>query len=359
MPLISIIVPVYKVKDEYLRQCIDSLINQTFQDIEIILIDDGTPDNGGIICDEYAKKDKRVKVIHQSNQGVSSARNRGIDAATGEWITFVDADDWIELNACQVLKDLIIQEDMDFLIFALKVNFPDREEKNPFWNKSHVYLDKDERDELQIQLLHKVVSKYSPPFNMVGVAVCKLYKATFLKKFNLKYNINLALSEDGVFVFRALENAEKVIYVNEFLYNYRKHTESATHRYRENAELDYSKGLKELQKYLIKFKKGKKFYIAFYHRALLNIFAICNQFYCNENNVMSSLEKIKGIRRMCNLEPYLSAIKKINIMQYSKNNSYFRTIGFCLLKLRAYIIFYYFFLLKNQYIKFTQALGKL
>ena len=91
---ISIVVPIYKV-EKYLRRCIESLINQDYPDIEIILVDDGSPDNCGTICDEYAQKDARIIVIHQQNGGLSAARNTGIDVARGEYLMFVDSDDWV------------------------------------------------------------------------------------------------------------------------------------------------------------------------------------------------------------------------------------------------------------------------
>ena len=99
-PIISIIVPVYKV-EPYLRHCVDSILSQTVRNIEIILVDDGSPDNCGMICDDYATKDSRVKVIHQANAGVSSARNAGLDEAEGEWICFIDGDDWVDLDYLQ------------------------------------------------------------------------------------------------------------------------------------------------------------------------------------------------------------------------------------------------------------------
>lgn len=94
-PLLSVIVPVYRV-EKFLKRCLDSIVNQTYKNLEIILIDDGSPDNSGKICDEYAKIDKRITVIHQLNLGLSQARNNGVAIATGEYITFVDSDDWIE-----------------------------------------------------------------------------------------------------------------------------------------------------------------------------------------------------------------------------------------------------------------------
>lgn len=94
-PLISIIIPVYKA-EKYLHCCVDSVLAQSFTNFELILIDDGSPDNSGTICDEYAKQDRRIKVFHQENQGVSAARNLGIEQAKGEWIAFIDSDDWVE-----------------------------------------------------------------------------------------------------------------------------------------------------------------------------------------------------------------------------------------------------------------------
>lgn len=112
MPQISIIVPVYKVEN-YLHKCLDSILAQTFTDWECILIDDGSPDNSGKICDEYAEKDSRFRVIHQENAGVSAARNAGLNVAQGEWITFVDSDDWVERNWLEELYKIAVHNDVD------------------------------------------------------------------------------------------------------------------------------------------------------------------------------------------------------------------------------------------------------
>ena len=103
-PLISVIVPVYKV-EQYLRRCVDSVLTQTYQNLEVVLVDDGSPDKCGTICDEYAKKDRRIGVIHQENRGLSAARNAGLDVCTGEFVTFVDSDDYIEQDLIQRLFD--------------------------------------------------------------------------------------------------------------------------------------------------------------------------------------------------------------------------------------------------------------
>lgn len=100
MPKVSVIVPVYNV-EPYLRQCLDSIVSQTLKDIEIILIDDGSTDGSGEICDEYKREDHRIRVIHKVNEGLSAARNDGIDASTAPYIMFVDGDDWVEPEFCE------------------------------------------------------------------------------------------------------------------------------------------------------------------------------------------------------------------------------------------------------------------
>ncbi len=111
-PLISVIVPVYKV-ELYLQRCIDSIIHQTYHNLEIILVDDGSPDNCGKICDEYAAKDRRIKAIHKKNGGLSDARNAGINQVTGDYITFVDSDDWVHNRYIEILLDNLLRAKAD------------------------------------------------------------------------------------------------------------------------------------------------------------------------------------------------------------------------------------------------------
>lgn len=118
-PFLSIIIPIYKIKESYLRECFDSLLAQDMKDFQIIAVDDGSPDQSGDICDEYAQKDERVIVIHQENAGVSVARNAGIKAASTEWITFVDPDDWVESNHVSTLYNAQKKyNDFDIFWFA-------------------------------------------------------------------------------------------------------------------------------------------------------------------------------------------------------------------------------------------------
>ena len=134
MPEISVIVPVYKV-EKYLDACVDSILNQTFTDFELILVDDGSPDNCGAICDKYAALDGRVRVIHQNNAGLSSARNAGVDAATGRYICFVDSDDLVAPDYCRELYGLLDGTEYDFS-FCGVCRFRDGSEPRPKMDNS-------------------------------------------------------------------------------------------------------------------------------------------------------------------------------------------------------------------------------
>ncbi len=119
MPKVSVIVPVYKV-EKYLRKCVDSILNQTFSDFELWLVDDGSPDNCPAICDEYAEKDNRIKVIHKANGGLSDARNAALDVMTGEYVTFVDSDDYIAPDMLETFYDAIVRNNADIAVGNIK-----------------------------------------------------------------------------------------------------------------------------------------------------------------------------------------------------------------------------------------------
>ena len=123
--LISVIIPVYNV-EKYLKKCLDSVINQTYKNLEIILVDDGSSDKSGLICDEYTKLDKRIKVVHKKNEGLSSARNTGLDIAKGKYISFIDSDDFVSIYMYEIMYKEIIKNNRDIVI-ARHIYFKNKE----------------------------------------------------------------------------------------------------------------------------------------------------------------------------------------------------------------------------------------
>lgn len=121
LPLLSVIIPVYKVED-YLRQCVDSVLTQSYRQLEVILVDDGSPDQSGAICEEYAARDPRVRIIHRPNGGLSAARNSGLEIATGDFITYVDSDDWLEPGVYQaVIERFLAEPELDCVGFGVRL----------------------------------------------------------------------------------------------------------------------------------------------------------------------------------------------------------------------------------------------
>ena len=137
--LISVIVPVYKV-EEYIHRCVDSILAQSYDKLEVILVDDGSPDNCGLICDEYHTQDERVKVIHRENGGLSAARNSGLEIATGEYIMFVDSDDWLDINSIKYLHQILVEYGADVSAVGLLSVIDGTEiADNKYSNKVRVY----------------------------------------------------------------------------------------------------------------------------------------------------------------------------------------------------------------------------
>ncbi len=212
--LISIIVPVYQIAEHYLRASIESIMNQSYQKLEIILVDDGSPDSSGEICDFYAKVDKRIHVIHKENRGVSSARNCGISYSQGEYVMFVDSDDVLEPNAIDVLLQTALKTKSDIVISSCHHVKNILESQN---SHSDGLNEKTVGQDQAIQYLTYNVSVFDElePTAVWG----KLYKRTILE--NLFFNEKMSIGEDFFFNYQAICVSDSITYVNCKLYNYR------------------------------------------------------------------------------------------------------------------------------------------
>lgn len=212
MAEISIIVPVYQV-EKYIRQCIDSILAQTFTDFELILVDDGSKDNSGKICDEYAEKDKRIRVIHQKNSSAATARNNGMDKATGNYFAFIDGDDYIVPTMLECLYKTILEEDADIVACNYRYIFEDGKKDFSTENKAEVinaneifYNRKNERN-----------------YGFWTVVWNKLYKAEAFK--NVRFRCG-KYYEDEFWANDIYQMNIKAATVSESLYYYRQHSAS-------------------------------------------------------------------------------------------------------------------------------------
>ena len=216
--LVSVIIPIYNV-EQYLKRCVDSVINQTYKNIEIILVDDGSPDNCNKICDEYAKADKRIKVIHKTNGGLSSARNEGLNIAEGEYICFIDSDDWVSESFVEFLINNIIKENADIITCeTLDV----KNERDIEENKKGEYLEIKTYDKDYV-----IENMYSEKLQLKPAVQNKMYKSYIFD--NLRFKEGM-IHEDEEILIKILLKSNKITITNKKLYYYFLSTDSIMRR---------------------------------------------------------------------------------------------------------------------------------
>lgn len=231
-PKVSIIVPVYKV-EKYLRKCIDSILNQTYENLEIILVNDGSPDNCGEICDEYAEKYSKIIVIHKQNGGLSSARNAGLDVATGDYIGFVDSDDWIEPNMYQRLMENAIKYNAEISVAGL-TNIKECENKYEVIKSTY-------NGTIEIICFDKY-EEMKNFFLGTWSAWDKIYKKEVHEDIRFPEG---EINEDEAIALKLIDRCERIVHTNEALYNYLSRPNSITTSEFSEKKLDWYKNCKK------------------------------------------------------------------------------------------------------------------
>lgn len=232
MPKVSIVVPVYKV-EKYIDRCVTSLVNQTIKDIEIILVDDGSPDACPALCDKWANRDQRIKIVHKENGGLSSARNAGLRIAKGDYIGFVDSDDDVELDMYEKMYNQAKKYNVDFVMcdYQRVVNYKERYIKTLDIDEGYYSKEKIVHD-IYHQLIMKSSIEYGP---LLSVWHC-LYRADFLSTHHIEFDEEVRWSEDNIFSSFVGYFSQSFYYMkNEALYHYYQNDGSITTSYREDS----------------------------------------------------------------------------------------------------------------------------
>lgn len=207
---ISIIVPVYN-SEKYLRRCIDSILSQSFTDFELIIVDDGSKDSSPQICDEYVAKDNRVRVIHKENGGVSAARNDGLDIAKGEYVTFIDSDDWVEKEYLETLSNY---RDFDIVFFSHRLIYEDG-------YTSELMFEAKEGNKQNIWEIIAALRKNKTNWNFFGYTWNKMFRRYIIEKYKIRFIEGLRISEDEVYTLDYCTHAKSIKVLPICLYNYR------------------------------------------------------------------------------------------------------------------------------------------
>lgn len=295
----SIIIPVYNA-EKYIHKCMKNVLKQTCENIEIIMIDDGSIDSSGIICDDYAQKDNRVKVIHQDNSGVSNARNAGIKYARGKYIVFLDADDEIDEylieDNCKILED----SNADFLFFCFRYFFPGREEivHNEF---DEVFCGSAE--EFFQEELIKIIDKelMHAPWN-------KMIRKQFLQKNNIMFDTRYSIYEDITFSIKMCSAAEKICINRKEYYTYNIWTQGTlrTKFWENNFEAAtemYNNAIAYCSKYENNARQMARFNLLYAGVVINYIKNVCL------NNLLSETKKKQIVEKICNDNTFRNALK--------------------------------------------------
>jgi glycosyltransferase involved in cell wall biosynthesis len=296
---ISVIVPVYKV-EQYLDRCLNSIVNQTYRELEIILVDDGSPDSCPQMCEDWARKDRRIKVIHKQNEGLGLARNSGLAEATGEYVSFVDSDDYIDTNAYAEIVAKIREDDPDVCYFSLYILKHD----GSVVTIDNPYPQRVENSEIRTDLIPTCFGKSlrrTYDSYILGSSWMGVYRRELLAAHHIAFKSERQyLCEDYIFTLEVCLYARRVSFIKAPFYYYCENQSSLTHSYRKD-RLEKSE---ILYRYMVSLIQKNDLGDASVLRAqdcfLVNIIVCLKQEITNKDGSYSS--KIESIRNICRSE---------------------------------------------------------
>ncbi len=338
LPLISIIVPCYNVFP-FLNQCIDSVIQQTYANWELILVDDGSKDATPQCCDMAANKDSRIHVIHKSNGGLVSSRNAGFDFVTGDWLIYLDGDDWLSLDLVEnVTKAILSHKDLDLIFFCATQELKNKSvEKKWNWNQypdGKVYNKKENR-----RLAAYVLNYNSGISDVWG----KAFRIRWCHEFCLKHNPNLRQGEESVdLIMRSFYYAEKSLFLKKRLYHYRYNENSISKRVDEKNAFCIIDCMNAMKAFIDKIPNNDIFLHEFELRNAYVLISIAMQTYFHPKNTLNyAIRKDKFQSLINSTSLFSEAVRNVNCNQFDK----FRMLAF--------------WCIKHQYFFFLDLIGRL
>jgi len=299
--LISVIVPVYNV-EKYLRKCLDSIISQTYRELEIILVDDGSTDLSGSICDEYSDKDNRIKVIHQANQGSAAARNTGLAIATGEYVGFIDSDDHIAKDMYEVLLNNLLANDCDIAIAGRYNEFEESGELIPFFTFPTPVIMQPEEVFRRLLTYHGLDS-----------APCdKLYRRKLFKGIEYPTEKKYFCEDIGT-TYKLIERASLIVHCGKPLYYYLQRKGSISKSTFSEKSIGQVKYHKQVADYLSgKYPHLKEECDYFYYRSIIYVFILYKKSVVKCNEAEKLAKEISALHRKIIANTYLTKREKLH-----------------------------------------------
>lgn len=327
---VSIVVPIYNTPESYLKKNIESIIQQSKFEIEIILVNDGSTNNALDICNSYAKIDDRIVIIDQVNLGVSVARNVGMDKAKGNWVTFIDPDDWIDNKYIESLFSCTINNaGADIIIGNCYINEGSLEKENDFLPSTKISI-VTEKNILMGQLVGKKISKYYPQHMAVGVPWGKLFDRKFLSDNNIKFIPGMIRMQDNIFSLYAFFYSKKIVFTPARGYHYRKEANSVSFSYNPNIVQHFEKYFFETEFFIRnKLNSNKRYMNSLLVKRLTSFNSYLKYYILHPKNSLSRREKKKLFVSILNME---GNKKAINELDFSYCNNYEKIFIFLLRK---------------------------
>ena len=328
--LVSVIVPVYNVK-EYLEQCLETVINQTLKNIEIILVNDGSTDGSDVICNEFASKDERIKVINQKNAGLAAARQAGLNVAKGEYVGFVDSDDWLELTMYEEMYAKAKEKNVDIVFCNV---YRDEDKKEQIYFNPGYY----DRSEMEKVIFPRLLANFDENKNESTLRWCnwlRIYKKELIDKYEIKFDPRFRRCQDLPFTFECTIHANNYYYLGDrYLYHNRMNFESLSKGYTKNMW-----GL--LKPWLEYLKKVVEDYKDYDFSAQMSLRAVLTAFECADNetkpnNVRKLGERISTIKQIMKESKALCDWKNLNL---NKMGRIYKLYAICF-KLKMPLVFY-------------------
>ena len=318
---VSIVLPIYNV-EKYLQRCLESLINQTFSNIEIIALNNGSTDKSLEILNHYAYQDKRILVINNENIGVSKARNIGIKKAKGKYIVFVDSDDWIDANMIETLHEAIIDNNCDLAICTYVREFANHSKEKVFnLPEINIYEGIQVKNELLRKLVGPIQKELANPeyLDALGTVWAKMYKASTLKDNNLKFvDLNeIGSGEDTLFNIYVFNEVNKAILLNKPMYHYwRENRNSITSKYITNFIEKRKNYFKYINDFILNNDLGDEYKIALNNRICTSVLGM-GLLECSKSNKISFIKKIRNIRSILNEDYIDEAYKRLELKYFT------------------------------------------
>lgn len=312
--VISVVIPVFN-SGIYLRQCLDSVINQTWKNLQIICVDDGSSDSSSDILNEYALKDRRILVLRKENEGVSVARNTALQYTTGEYIMFVDSDDWIELDTVEYALQSAKEHNADVVMWSYIRELGNESRKKYIFNHDIVFEEPYVKEYLYRRMVGPYGEEIKKPENMDSLCPIwnKLYRGELIRKYTINfYDIReIGTYEDGLFNLEFFLHSKKAIFIEKYFYHYRRNNIfSLTSVYKPQLLQQWDKLFEIISQHIIQNRLDHTYHKALSNRIALSCIALgLNEMECDG----SAVNKIKKIRTLLAKPQYQEALKDLDI----------------------------------------------